>query len=91
VTVSTVGYGDIAPVTPEGRLVASVLITIGVALFATAVALVGRHLGEDRADAGLRTRLARIAELERLHAAGELETAAFSRRVRELSNAGDGD
>jgi len=32
VTVTTVGYGDLVPVTEDGRLLASVLITLGVAL-----------------------------------------------------------
>lgn len=34
-TVTTVGYGDLYPVTVEGRLVAIVLMTAGVGLFAT--------------------------------------------------------
>lgn len=34
VSVSTVGFGDIAPVTPAGRLVASVLILIGYGIIA---------------------------------------------------------
>jgi voltage-gated potassium channel len=33
VTISTVGYGDQYPVTPQGRLVAVVVIILGVALF----------------------------------------------------------
>lgn len=35
VTVTTVGYGDRYPVTPEGRLIAGVLMLIGVGLFGT--------------------------------------------------------
>jgi len=34
VTLSTVGYGDVYPVTPEGRLAAGVLMLLGVTLFA---------------------------------------------------------
>jgi voltage-gated potassium channel len=32
VTISTVGYGDLVPVTPDGRLLAGLLITVGIAL-----------------------------------------------------------
>ncbi len=35
VTITTVGYGDQVPVTPEGRVVAIVLMTAGVGLFGT--------------------------------------------------------
>lgn len=35
VTVTTVGYGDKFPVSPEGRIVAAVLMTAGVGLFGT--------------------------------------------------------
>ena len=38
VTVTSVGYGDMVPVTPEGRLVATALMTIGVMLFGTMTA-----------------------------------------------------
>lgn len=33
VTITTVGYGDRYPVTPEGRMVAALLMTVGVGLF----------------------------------------------------------
>lgn len=35
VTITTVGYGDQVPITPEGRVVAVVLMTAGVGLFGT--------------------------------------------------------
>ncbi|MGB5224225.1 MAG: potassium channel family protein, partial [Arenicellales bacterium] len=34
VTITTVGYGDVVPVTSEGRLIGAILILIGVGLFA---------------------------------------------------------
>jgi voltage-gated potassium channel len=87
VTVSTVGYGDIAPVTPEGRAVAAVLIVVGVGLFAAAVAIIGRYLAEiPRHRRGIEVsadrRLAQLARLERLHAEGALSTAEFLRLIR---------
>lgn len=35
VTITTVGYGDRFPVTTEGRIIASLLMTVGVGLFGT--------------------------------------------------------
>lgn len=40
VTITTVGYGDKFPVTTEGRLIASILMTAGVGLFGTFTAYV---------------------------------------------------
>lgn len=40
VTITTVGYGDKYPVTTEGRIIAAVLMTVGVGLFGTFTAFV---------------------------------------------------
>ena len=40
VTITTVGYGDLYPVTAEGRIIAAVLMTVGVGLFGTFTAYV---------------------------------------------------
>lgn len=40
VTITTVGYGDKYPVTTEGRIVAAILMTVGVGLFGTFTAYV---------------------------------------------------
>ena len=40
VTITTVGYGDKFPVTPEGRVIAAFLMTAGVGLFGTFTGLV---------------------------------------------------
>jgi len=40
VTITTVGYGDKYPVTTEGRLVAMILMTVGVGLFGTFTAYI---------------------------------------------------
>jgi voltage-gated potassium channel len=46
VTMSTVGYGDIVPVTPQARLFALSVIVLGVAVFATSLtAVIGPLLG----------------------------------------------
>ena len=57
-TITTVGYGDRYPVTLEGRLVASVLMAVGVGLFSTLAGLaaswfldLGSEEGPDKVDA----------------------------------------
>ncbi|MBW2708899.1 MAG: NAD-binding protein [Deltaproteobacteria bacterium] len=40
ITISTVGYGDITPITPETRLFVVSLLVVGLSVFATAVASV---------------------------------------------------
>lgn len=49
-TITTVGYGDRFPITTEGRLIAMVLMTVGVGLFGTFTAwlaswFMGQHKG----------------------------------------------
>lgn len=60
VTMTTVGYGDKYPVTTEGRIIAMVLMTVGVGLFGTFTAYVsswfvkdyekGKHNSEEHQD-----------------------------------------
>lgn len=48
VTVTTVGYGDKFPVTTEGRLIAAVLMTVGVGLFGTFTAYIATLFVKDQ-------------------------------------------
>jgi voltage-gated potassium channel len=48
VTVSTVGYGDIYPVTSEGRIVAAVLMFVGIAILGILISTLGAALLESR-------------------------------------------
>jgi voltage-gated potassium channel len=43
-TLSTVGYGDVYPVTPEGRLAAMVLMLLGIGLFSAITATIASYL-----------------------------------------------
>jgi voltage-gated potassium channel len=48
VTITTVGYGDKYPVTTEGRLIAVVLMTVGVGMFGTFTAYVSSLFAADK-------------------------------------------
>jgi voltage-gated potassium channel len=47
VTITTVGYGDKYPVTTEGRIIAAILMTVGVGLFGTFTAYVSSWFVKD--------------------------------------------
>ena len=75
VTVTTVGYGDIVPHSPAGRLFASVLILFGIALFSLLTANFSAFLMAEEEEeikgeeAGLRADLHRVENrLQRLEA-----------------------
>ncbi|QDU66508.1 ion transporter [Engelhardtia mirabilis] len=47
VTMTTVGYGDVVPITPSGRLVAAVLAIAGIGVFAAPAGLLAAAFGEE--------------------------------------------
>jgi voltage-gated potassium channel len=66
VTATTVGYGDISPSSPIGRLIAVALMLLGIGLTATLAASVAAYfVGQDTEDAGseVLTRLERVEQL----------------------------
>ena len=50
VTLTTVGYGDACPVTPVGKLMASITAMLGIGMFALPTAILGAGFLEDLAD-----------------------------------------
>lgn len=65
-TVTTVGYGDRFPVTPEGRIVAAFLMIAGVSVFATLSGLIASWMlapTTRESDTDLRELRAQLAEL----------------------------
>ncbi|MDQ3837311.1 MAG: potassium channel family protein [Thermoproteota archaeon] len=48
VTVTTVGYGDVYPITIEGKIIASVLMIVGIGVLGTFISTLGAALIESR-------------------------------------------
>jgi voltage-gated potassium channel len=56
VTLTTVGYGDVFPVTPEGRIAASVLMLLGIGLFSAITATLTSFMLSTGVPPGVRLR-----------------------------------
>jgi voltage-gated potassium channel len=70
VTATTVGYGDVSPVTPEGRFIAVGLMFLGVAFIGVFTAAVSNYISDHGRVNQVEERLARIeAKLDALAAA----------------------
>jgi voltage-gated potassium channel len=86
ITVTTVGYGDLRPVTPEGKVLAGALVFFGLGLLGFISAqLTARWLRTERRESSVATELAslrsEIAELNEL--VRELNRASGLRREHE--------
>jgi Ion channel len=66
VTASTVGYGDISPSTPAGRLIAVALMLVGIGLMSTLAASITAHFVQETENAQLREVCTRLERIETL-------------------------
>jgi voltage-gated potassium channel len=66
VTASTVGYGDIAPTTLWGRLIAVLLMLVGIGLMSTLAASITSHFVQQTANTELKDMSARLERIEGL-------------------------
>jgi voltage-gated potassium channel len=82
VTLTTVGYGDVYPVTPEGRLAATVLMLLGIGLFSGITATITSFL-ISTADTA-KSPIELLGELDRLRDSGILTEAEFEAKKSEL-------
>jgi voltage-gated potassium channel len=83
VTLSTVGYGDVYPVTPEGKLFASALMIVGIGLFGAITATMASYLvatQKHEADGVLE----HLRELVSLRDAGLVTADEFESKAIEL-------
>ncbi len=72
-TITTVGYGDVYPKTPAGRVIAVALMLVGISLFGLLTARVAAFFVEDdaqQADGSTREILERLERIERHIAPG---------------------
>lgn len=80
VTLTTVGYGDVYPVTPEGRIAASILMLLGIGLFSAITATVTSFM---LATAEPEPESARLRLLVDLHRDGLLSDEEFAAKRAE--------
>jgi voltage-gated potassium channel len=73
-TMTTVGYGDVFPITSEGRIAAAVLMILGIGLYSAITATVTSFLISGDRSADLAGQLERLAAL---HAEGRLSDEEF--------------
>jgi voltage-gated potassium channel len=88
VTLTTVGYGDVYPITPEGRLAAAALMILGITLFAAITGTITSYivarrtgLGEEAASTDPLSVIRRLGEL---HADGHISADDFEVKKAEL-------
>jgi voltage-gated potassium channel len=92
VTLTTVGYGDVTPVTTEGRIAAMALMLLGIGLFGALTATITSYLISHESGHGAGADHSLVGELERLaalHAHGDLTEAEFAAAKARAIRAGD--
>jgi voltage-gated potassium channel len=81
-TVTTVGYGDRYPVTPEGRVVGGVLMIVGIATMGAVTAAIASQLINPRPSAEPQPADERVRQLEAqiAHLTAQLDSASATSR-----------
>lgn len=80
-TITTVGYGDVYPVTPEGRIAAAVLMLLGISIFGVITATLTSYLLSTQTTTSAGDALRELGELRD---AGVVTKAEFEAKKAEL-------
>jgi voltage-gated potassium channel len=89
VTMTTVGYGDVYPTTPEGRLAAMTLMILGIGLFSVVTATITSYLVHTPSTGRPRDVASQLDDLHRLADTGALEPHEFAAAKRLILAAGE--
>jgi voltage-gated potassium channel len=79
-TMTTVGYGDVTPITPEGRLAATILMLLGIGLFSAVTATLTSFLLVTERDP-----LDELAKLGDLRDRGLVTEEEFARKRAQIA------
>jgi len=86
VTLSTVGYGDVYPVTPEGRVAAMALMVLGIGLYSAITAAVTSYfVSRDSAGGSITDQLARLEVMRDRRSLTEDEHRAAKAKLLDMA------
>jgi len=86
VTMTTVGYGDVYPVTGEGRIAAGILMILGIAFFSFLTATLTASIASDEAPATTEVLSKRLENISTLQRSGSITAGeAIVQRERVLN------
>ncbi len=87
-TITTVGYGDEIPVTPEGRIVAVFLMIVGIALFGLITASIAAYFVEEEAGSEQVEMKQLVERLEALESRLEEQTGLIRALLEQQDRSG---
>jgi voltage-gated potassium channel len=89
-TVTTVGYGDLAPVTVKGRVIAVLLMVGGISLVGLVTATLASWIVQRVAQEDTRHQAATAAQIEALHTDFQQEIQTLRTEIQQLTHVANG-